>query len=279
MRRVRFICGTQDIHKTLEKKLADFFHTDDTILYSSCFDANGGVFEPLFGEDDAIITDALNHASIIDGIRLCKATRYVYKNNDMADLEAKLAGGARPPAADRSDRHRRRLLHGRHRRPDSTRSATWPTSTTPWSWSTTPTPPASSARPAAARTEYCGVMGKVDIVTGTLGKALGGALGRLHHRPQGDHRAAAAAQPAVPVPQHGGPVDRREASIAVSTCSPRRTELRDKVEANTKRFRERMTDAGFDIKPGDAPDRARSCCTTRSSSQDIAATCRRRASS
>jgi glycine C-acetyltransferase len=90
MSSVRFICGTQDIHKTLEKKLSDFFHTDDTILYSSCFDANGGVFEPLFGKDDAIITDALNHASIIDGIRLCKATRYIYKNNDMADLETKL---------------------------------------------------------------------------------------------------------------------------------------------------------------------------------------------
>ena len=90
MSSVRFICGTQDIHKELERKIADFFHTEDAILYSSCFDANGGVFEPLFGKDDAIITDALNHASIIDGIRLCKATRHIYKNNDMADLEAKL---------------------------------------------------------------------------------------------------------------------------------------------------------------------------------------------
>src|SRR5262245_22260536 len=172
---VRFICGTQDLHKTLERKIADFLKTDDTILYAACFDANGGVFEPLLGEEDAIISDELNHASIIDGVRLCKAQRWRYKNNDMADLEKclretetkarfKLIATDGAFSMDGSvanlkaicalaDRHRALVMvddfHG-----------------TGFLGAT-----------GRGSTELCGVMGRVDIITGTLGKALGGALG------------------------------------------------------------------------------------------------------
>ncbi len=117
MARVRFICGTQDLHKQLEAKIAAFFGTEDTILYAACFDANGGLFEPLLGEEDAIISDALNHASIIDGIRLCKAKRFRYANSDMADLEAQLQGGRRRRRAHQADHQRRRVLDGRLHRP------------------------------------------------------------------------------------------------------------------------------------------------------------------
>lgn len=113
---VRFICGTQDIHKELEKKVAEFFETEDTILYSSCFDANGGLFETLLTAEDAIISDELNHASIIDGVRLCKAQRYRYKNNDMEDLEAKLREADEKGRPHQDDRHRRRVFYGRHHR-------------------------------------------------------------------------------------------------------------------------------------------------------------------
>jgi len=249
MSSVRFICGTQDIHKELEDKISKFFKTDDTILYAACFDANGGLFEPLFGKDDAIITDALNHASIIDGIRLCKATRYIYKNNDMADLEAKL---------------------------QETKAARYRVIATDGAFSMDGTVAQLDKICALAEkydalvmvddchctgfmgktgrgsTEYCGVMGKVDIVTGTLGKALGGASGgfttgrkeiiellRQRSRPYLFSNTVSS----IVV----------KASIAVFDMITESTALRDKVEANTKRFRKGMTDAGFDIKPGDHP--------------------------
>ena len=127
---MRFICGTQELHKQLERAISDFLGMEDTILYSSCFDANGGLFETLLGPEDAVISDELNHASIIDGIRLCKAQRFRYKNNDMADLEAKLEEAAERPV--QADRHRRRVLDGRHRSATWKASATWPRSTTRW---------------------------------------------------------------------------------------------------------------------------------------------------
>src|SRR5262245_3495773 len=248
---VRFICGTQDIHKTLEKKIAEFLRTEDTILYAACFDANGGIFEPLLGEEDAIISDALNHASIIDGVRLSKAQRWRYENNDMRDLERCLkeaqAKGCRrkliatdgafsmdgtvadlKSICDLADRHRAMVMvddcHG-----------------TGFLGAT-----------GRGSTEHCGVMGRVDIVTGTLGKALGGALGgftsgrkeivellRQRSRP---YLFSNTLPPAVV-----------GASIAVFDLLSSTTELRDRLEANTKYFRERMSAAGFDIKPGIHP--------------------------
>ena len=127
---MRFICGTQAIHKELEAELSEFLGTEDTILYTSCFDANGGLFETLLGAEDAVISDELNHASIIDGIRLCKAQRFRYRNSDMADLEAKLQEAAAAPVP--ADRHRRRLLDGRLHRQPARRSATWRSGTTRW---------------------------------------------------------------------------------------------------------------------------------------------------
>ena len=249
MSSVRFICGTQDIHKELEKKISDFLHTEDTILYAACFDANGGVFEPLFGKDDAIITDALNHASIIDGIRLCKATRYIYKTNDMADLEAKLkeAKNARyrvvgtdgafsmdgtiaqlDKICDLAEKYDALVMVD-----DAHCTGV-------------------IGKTGRGSTEYCGVMGRVDIITSTLGKALGGASGgfttgrkeiidllRQRSRPYLFSNTVSS----VVV----------KASIAVMDLQTATTELRDKVEANTQRFRKGMTEAGFDIKPGDHP--------------------------
>ncbi len=249
MSSVRFICGTQDIHKILEKKIADFFHTEDTILYSSCFDANGGVFEPLFGKDDAILTDALNHASIIDGIRLCKATRYIYKNNDMEDLEAKLK---------------------------ETQGARYRVVATDGAFSMDGTVAQLDKIVALAKkydalvmvddahctgvigktgrgaTEYCGVMGEVDIVTGTLGKALGGASGGFTTgRKEIIEMLRQRSRPYLFSNTVSSIVVK--ASIAVFDMITESTALRDKVEANTKRFRKGMKDAGFDIKPGDHP--------------------------
>ena len=127
---MRFICGTQGSTSNWKQRLSEFLGTEDTILYSSCFDANGGLFETLLGAEDAIISDELNHACIIDGVRLCKAQRFRYRNNDMADLEAQLQEAQRRPLPP--DRHRRRVLDGRHRSPTCRRSAIWPTGTTPW---------------------------------------------------------------------------------------------------------------------------------------------------
>ena len=249
MSSVRFICGTQDRHKLLEKKLAEFLETEDSILYAACFDANGGVFEPLLSEEDVILTDKLNHASIIDGIRLCKAKRAIYEHSDMADLEQKLRDSASAryrliatdgafsmdgaiarldeicDLADRYDAlvmvddcHATGFLGTRGR----------------------------------GSHEYRGVMGRVDIITGTFGKALGGASGgfvsgrqeivellRQRSRPYLFSNTLA---PAI-----------TSATLKVLELLSESTALRDKLEANTKRFRKSMTAAGFDIKDGDHP--------------------------
>ena len=249
MSSVRFICGTQDIHKELEKKISEFLGTEDTILYAAAFDANGGVFEPLFNDQDAIISDELNHASIIDGVRLCKAQRFRYKHNDMADLEAKLKEAE--PARSRiivtdgsfsmdgtiakldeivklAEKYDAAIMI------DECHSSGF------------------LGKTGRGTHEYRGVVGKIDIITGTLGKALGGASGgftsgrkevieilRQRSRPYLFSNTLA--------PSIVG------ASIAVLDLLSETTELRDKLESNTKYFREKMTEAGFDIKPGEHP--------------------------
>lgn len=251
MSSVRFICGTQDIHKELERKISEFLGTEDTILYAAAFDANGGVFEPLLGENDAIISDALNHASIIDGVRLCKAMRYRYANSDMTDLEKQLqdadAAGAKQKIivtdgvfsmdgniaqldkiCDLADKYGAMVMS------DECHSTGFMGET------------------GRGVHEYRGVMGRLDIITGTLGKALGGASGgftsgrkeiiellRQRSRPYLFSNTLA--------PSIVG------ASIAVMDMLSETTELRDKLMENTKYFREKMTEAGFDIKPGIHP--------------------------
>lgn len=246
---VRFICGTQDIHLELEKKIAEFLGTEDSILYAACFDANGGVFEPLFGAEDAIISDALNHASIIDGVRLCKAQRYRYAHNDMEDLEEKLKESQHLRSriivtdgsfsmdgtiaqldviCDLADKYDAILMI------DECHSTGF------------------LGKTGRGTHEYRGVMGRIDIITGTLGKALGGASGgftsgkkeivemlRQRSRPYLFSNTVA---PSIV----GG-------SLAVFDMLSKTTDLRDKLEYNTKFFREKMTEAGFDIKPGDHP--------------------------
>lgn len=246
---VRFICGTQDIHKELEKKLSEFLGTEDTILYAAAFDANGGVFEPLFGEEDAIISDALNHASIIDGVRLCKAQRYRYDHNNMADLEVKLkeASGARSriivtdgsfsmdgtiaqldKICDLADKYDAAVMI------DECHSSGF------------------LGKTGRGTHEYRGVMGRIDIITGTLGKALGGAsggftsgrkeiIGMLRQRSR-PYLFSNTLAPSIV----GG-------SIAVLNMLTETTQLRDKLEFNTKYFRTKMSETGFDIKPGDHP--------------------------
>ena len=249
MSSVRFICGTQDIHKELEKKIADFLGTEDTILYAAAFDANGGVFEPLFNEKDAIISDALNHASIIDGVRLCKAQRYRYDHNNMEDLEAKLKESAHlrsrvivtdgsfsmdgtiaqlDKICDLADQYDAIVMI------DECHSSGF------------------LGKTGRGTHEYRGVMGRIDIITGTLGKALGGASGgftsgrkeiiemlRQRSRPYLFSNTVA--------PSIVG------ASIAVLDMLSETTELRDKLAFNTNYFRTKMTEAGFDIKPGEHP--------------------------
>lgn len=249
MSSVRFICGTQDIHKELEKKLSEFLGTEDTILYAAAFDANGGVFEPLFNEEDAIISDALNHASIIDGVRLCKAQRYRYDHNNMTDLETKLQESAHlrsriivtdgsfsmdgtiaqlDKICDLADKYDAIVMI------DECHSSGF------------------LGKTGRGTHEYRGVMGRIDIITGTLGKALGGASGgftsgrkeiidmlRQKSRPYLFSNTLA---PSIV----GG-------SIAVLNMLTGTTELRDKLEYNTKYFRKQMTEAGFDIKQGDHP--------------------------
>ena len=246
MSSVRFICGTQDIHKELEAKIAKFLGTEDTILYVACFDANGGVFEPVLGEQDAIISDELNHASIIDGVRLCKAQRGRYKHNNMEDLEAQLQAyaGARTriivtdsvfsmdgtiaqldKICDLADKYDALVMI------DESHSSGFMGAT------------------GRGVHELCGVMDRIDIITGTLGKALGGASGgftsgkkeiiemlRQRSRPYLFSNSLA---PAIV-----------GASIAVLDMLSETTALRDKLEENTLYFRRRMTEAGFDIKPG-----------------------------
>jgi glycine C-acetyltransferase len=249
MSSVRFICGTQDIHKELEEKISAFLGTEDTILYAAAFDANGGVFEPLFNEEDAIISDALNHASIIDGVRLCKAQRFRYEHNNMADLETKLkeAAGCRSRiivtdgsfSMDGTIAQLDKIveLAGKFDAVimiDECHSSGF------------------LGKTGRGTHEYRGVLGKIDIITGTLGKALGGASGgftsgrkevidmlRQKSRPYLFSNTLA--------PSIVG------ASIAVLDMLTQTTELRDKLENNTKYFRQKMAESGFDIKPGDHP--------------------------
>lgn len=246
---VRFICGTQDIHKELEKKISDFLGTEATILYAACFDANGGVFEPLFGEEDAIISDALNHASIIDGVRLCKAQRFRYEHNNMGDLENKLK--------ETKDLRSRIIVTDGSFSMDGTIAQVDKICALAEKYDAVVMVDDSHSTGFIGKTgrgthEYCGVMGKVDIITGTLGKALGGANGgftsgkkeviemlRQRSRPYLFSNTLA--------PNIVG------ASIAVFDMLSETTDLRDKLESNTKYFRKKMTEAGFDIKPGHHP--------------------------
>ena len=251
MSSVRFICGTQDIHKELEAAISDYFKTEDTILYAACFDANGGVFEPLFTEEDAIISDSLNHASIIDGVRLCKAKRFRYANNDMADLEAKLqeadAAGARVKListdgvfsmdgiiAQLDKIHELAARYNAIVHFDDCHATGF------------------LGKRGRGTHEYRGLFGNIDITTGTLGKALGGASGgyvsgpkevvdvlRQKARPYLFSNSVA---PAIVA-----------ASIKVLDLLEQSTEARDRVEANTKYFRDAMTAAGFTIGGKDHP--------------------------
>lgn len=251
MSSVRFICGTQTIHKTLEEKISMFLGTEDTIIYAACFDANGGVFEPLLGEKDAIISDELNHASIIDGVRLCKAMRFRYKNNDMADLEDKLKEAKEKGAeqilvctdgafsmdgvianlkgiCDLADKYQAMVMT------DECHCTGF------------------LGKTGRGSIEVNDVIGRVDIITGTLGKALGGAMGgftsgrkeiiemlRQRSRPYLFSNSLA---PAIV-----------GASIKVFDLLSETTELRDKLEENTKYFRMKISEPGFDIKPGIHP--------------------------
>ncbi|MFM9911011.1 MAG: glycine C-acetyltransferase [Chitinophagaceae bacterium] len=246
---VRFICGTQDIHKELEAKISTFLGTEDTILYAAAFDANGGLFEPLLGEQDAIISDALNHASIIDGVRLCKAQRYRYEHNNMNDLEAKLI-------ESKQLRNRIIVTDGSFSM-DGTIAQLDKIVALAEKYNAIVMIDECHSSGFLGKTgrgahEYRGVMGKIDIITGTLGKALGGASGgftsgrkeiiemlRQRSRPYLFSNTVA--------PSIVG------ASIAVLDLLSETTELRDKLEYNTKYFRTKMTEAGFDIKPGDHP--------------------------
>ncbi|MBK7147543.1 MAG: glycine C-acetyltransferase [Bacteroidetes bacterium] len=249
MSSVRFICGTQDIHKELEKKISEFLGTEDTILYAAAFDANGGVFEPLFNEQDAIISDELNHASIIDGVRLCKAERYRYKNNDMADLETQLQ-------AAQKNRSRIIVTDGVFSM-DGTLAQLDKIVELANRYQAMIMVDECHATGFIGKTgkgtpEHCGVHGKIDIITGTLGKALGGASGgftsgkkevieilRQRSRP---YLFSNTLMPSIV-----------GASLAVFDMLTETTALRDKLEANTKYFREQITAAGFDVKPGVHP--------------------------
>ncbi|MEY3560371.1 MAG: glycine C-acetyltransferase [Bacteroidota bacterium] len=249
MSSVRFICGTQDIHKELEAKISAFLGTEDTILYAAAFDANGGVFEPLFNEEDALISDALNHASIIDGVRLCKAHRFRYEHNNMEDLERKLQEAA-------SCRSRIIITDGSFSM-DGTIAQLDKIVVLAEKYDAAVMIDECHSSGFLGKTgrgthEYRGVMGKIDIITGTLGKALGGASGgftsgrkeiiemlRQRSRPYLFSNTLA--------PSIVG------ASIAVLDMLTETTELRDKLEYNTRYFRSKITEAGFDIKPGDHP--------------------------
>ncbi len=246
---VRFICGTQDIHKQLEAKISEFLGTEDTILYAAAFDANGGVFEPLFNEQDAIISDELNHASIIDGVRLCKAQRHRYKHDDMADLEEKLK-------ATKDLRHRIIVTDGAFSM-DGTIAQLDKICALAEQYNALVMIDESHCSGFMGKTgrgthEHHNVMGQIDIITGTLGKALGGASGgftsgrkeiidmlRQRSRPYLFSNTLA---PAI-----------TGASIAVLDMLSETTALRDKLETNTQYFRKKMTEAGFDIKPGVHP--------------------------
>ena len=251
MASVRFICGTQDLHKQLEARIADFFGTQDTVLYAACFDANGGLFEPLLGEEDAIISDALNHASIIDGVRLCKAKRYRYANRDMADLEKQLqqarADGARTimvtsdgvfsmdgfiaPLDEITALARRyeALVHIDECHASGFLGAT-----------------------GRGSAEVKGVMDRIDIFTGTLGKALGGALGGFTTGPR-DVIELLRQRSRPYLFSNSLPPHVVAAGIKVFDMLATAGDLREQLAENTRYFRERMTAAGFDLKPGVHP--------------------------
>ena len=249
MSSVRFICGTQDIHRQLEQKIATFLGTEDSILYAAAFDANGGIFEPLFGEQDAIISDELNHASIIDGVRLCKASRLRYKHNTMADLEEQLKAA--------QDARSRIIVTDGSFSMDGTIAQLDKICDLADKYDAIVMIDESHSSGFLGKTgrgthEHCGVMGRIDLTTGTLGKALGGASGgftsgrkeiiemlRQRSRPYLFSNSLA--------PSITG------ASIAVLDMLSETTALRDKLEYNTKFFRSKMTEAGFDIKPGVHP--------------------------
>ncbi|MFB1002707.1 MAG: glycine C-acetyltransferase, partial [Bacteroidia bacterium] len=246
---VRFICGTQNIHKELERKLSEYLGTEDTILYAAAFDANGGLFEPLFDKEDAIISDALNHASIIDGVRLCKAQRYRYLHNDMADLEKQLIAA--------QDQRNRVIVTDGSFSMDGTIAQLDKIVALAEKYDASVMIDECHSSGFLGKTgrgthEHCGVMGKIEIITGTLGKALGGASGgftsgkkeiidmlRQKSRPYLFSNTVA--------PSIVG------ASIAVLDMLSETTELRDKLEYNTKYFREKISEAGFDITPGEHP--------------------------
>ena len=249
MSSVRFICGTQDVHKELEAKLSTFLGTEDTILYAAAFDANGGVFEPLFNEQDAIISDELNHASIIDGVRLCKAKRFRYTHNDMESLETQLKDAA-------GSRHKIIVTDGAFSM-DGTIAQLDKICDLADKYEALVMIDESHCSGFMGKTgrgthEHCGVMDRIDIITGTLGKALGGASGgftagkkeiidmlRQRSRPYLFSNTLA---PAI-----------AGASVAVLDMLSETTGLRDTLEKNTMYFRKQMTDAGFDIKPGIHP--------------------------
>jgi glycine C-acetyltransferase len=249
MSSVRFICGTQDLHKELEREISHFLHTDDTILYVACFDANGGVFEPLFGEDDAIISDELNHASIIDGVRLAKAKRYRYKHSDMSDLETQLR--------DAQPQRRRVIVTDGVFSMDGDIAKLSAICDLADKYDALVMVDDSHATGFVGRTgrgsiEHENVMGRVDIVTSTLGKALGGAAGGFTSgRKEIIEMLRQRSRPylfsnTLPPPIAG-------AALQVLRMLEETTELRDKLESNTQYFREQMTSAGFDIKPGVHP--------------------------
>jgi len=249
MSSVRFICGTQDIHKELERKISEYLGTEDTILYAAAFDANGGVFEPILGKEDAIISDALNHASIIDGVRLCKAARHRYAHNDMADLERCLQ--------ESQDANNRIIVTDGVFSMDGTIAQLDKIVELAEKYKALVMIDECHASGFMGKTgrgthEHCGVLGKIDIITGTLGKALGGASGgftsgrkeiidmlRQRSRPYLFSNTVA--------PSIVG------ASIAVLDMLSETTDLRDKLEDNTQYFRGKLTEAGFDIKPGTHP--------------------------
>jgi glycine C-acetyltransferase len=249
MASVRFICGTQDIHKELEAALTKFLGTEDTILYPSCFDANGGLFETLLTDKDAVISDELNHASIIDGIRLCKAQRFRYKHNDMADLEAKLREAS-------SARFKLIATDGCFSMDGTIANLKGIVDLAEKYSALTMIDDAHAAgffgKTGRGTHEHCGVMGKIDIITGTLGKALGGASGGytsgrketvdlLRQRSRPYLFSNTIAPPVV------------AASLKALELLSASTELRDKLEANTKYFRAALTDRGLTIKPGTHP--------------------------
>jgi glycine C-acetyltransferase len=249
MASVRFICGTQDIHKKLEAALTKFLGTEETILYPSCFDANGGLFETLLTEKDAVISDELNHASIIDGIRLCKAQRLRYKNNDMADLEAKLREAS-------SARSRLIATDGCFSMDGTIANLKGIVELAEKHNALTMIDDAHAAgflgKTGRGTHEYCGVMGKIDIITGTLGKALGGASGGYTSgRKQIVDLLRQRSRPYLFSNTIAPPVV--AASLKAIEMLSASTELRDKLEENTKYFRAALTERGLTIKPGTHP--------------------------